>query len=62
MTGALAYLGLFAVMAAVFAGVVASRPPRGLKQGLIAAAAVLVFFAVLAWSLVRFLFSALEQA
>lgn len=57
---ALAYLGFFAVVAAAFFGVVASRKPRGTRHGVLAAAVVLVFFAVLGWAMVRFLFSALE--
>jgi hypothetical protein len=59
MVGALLYLGFFALITAVFAGVVLSRPPRRWTHGAAGAVVVVLFFAVLGWAMVRFLFSAM---
>jgi hypothetical protein len=59
MVGALLYLAFFAVMTAIFAAVVLSRPPRRWVHGVVGAVVVLVFFIVLGWAMVRFLFSAM---
>lgn len=61
MIGAVLYLSFFALMAAAFAGVVASRAPRNWRHGVGAAVGVLVFFVVLGWAIVRFLFSAVAS-